>query len=298
LERDAVDRSPVPVVSWLRKGLKLERTTYLGVAMVLSVVVASALNIFYGLAVYASHPVLATLTTSGIPALYLAGASLGPSQELVVAVAFLVAAVTTFVPAFLAAARHLSALGEDGYMPRRLANLSWVFTVVAILLLAVLDRDFLVDITDFMVLISLGIITLSAVWLKRGTLAGGSGGRALPVGVAASCFLFGGAVYFIEPSVVVFGAMAVIFAYLIFDIIELGTLGAQLFLSSFGFACLAAVGLFRHPIYATGFMSSFAQFMRTDPNTLIVSGLSVASVMLAANVVLDVRVLKRTAAQR
>lgn len=291
LERDAMDRSPVPLVSWLKKGLKLERTTYLGVAMVLSVVVASALNIFYGLAVYASHPVVASLTASEIPALYLAGTILGPGQEFIIGIAFLVAAITTFVPAFLAAARHLSALGEDGYMPQRLANLSWVFTVVAILLLAVLDRDFLVDITDFMVLISLGIITLSAVWLKRSALIKRKG-RALPVVVASSCFLFGGAVYFIEPSVVVFGAMAVIFAYLIFDIIELGSLGAQLFLSAFGFVCLAALGLFRHPVHVTGFVSSIT--LGADPSTLLVSGLLVASTMLVLNVVLDVKVLKRT----
>jgi len=294
LERDAVDRSSVPVVSWLKKGLKLDRTTYLGAAMVLSVVVAASLNIFYGLAVYASHPVVHSLTASEIPALYLAGTILGPGQELLIGVAFLVAAVTTFVPAFLAAARHLSALGEDGYMPRSLANLSWVFTVVSILLLAVLDRDFLVDITDFMVLISLGIITLSAAWLKKGTLVSEKQGRALPVTVAASCFLFGGAVYFIEPSVVVFGAMAIIFAYLIFDVIELGSLGAQLFLSAFGFVCLATVGLFRRPVHATGIMSSITQVMGTNPNTLLVSGLLVASTMLVMNVVLDVQFLNRT----
>jgi amino acid transporter len=294
LERDAVERSAIPVVSWLKKGFTVERSTYLGVAMVLSVVIASALNIAYGLAVYASHPATEVLYHSEIPALYLAKSSLGPGQELLVGVAFLVAAVTTFVPAFLAATRHLSALGEDGYMPRSLAKLSWVFTVIAIFILAVADMNFLVDITDFMVLMSLGVITLSAIWLKGRAGVGKKHGKALPLSVAASCFVFGGAVYFKDPSVVVFGTMAVMFAYLIFDIIELGSLGAQLFLSLFGFVCLVALGLFRHPVYTTGFMSSISQVLGEDPNTLLISGLLVASALLAMNVVVDVKVLKRT----
>jgi len=137
LERDSVEESSVPVISWVRKGYKLGRTAYFGVAMVLSVVIAAAVNIFYGLAVYASVNSGGSLPPgTAIPALYLAGSLLGPGQELLVAIAFLIATVTTFVPAFLAAARHLSALGEDGYMPKSLANLSWVFTLIAILLLA------------------------------------------------------------------------------------------------------------------------------------------------------------------
>jgi amino acid transporter len=291
LERDAVEKSSVPVVSWVRKGFKLDRTTYFGVAMVLSVVVASAVNILYGLAVYASHT---PLQGSAIPALYLAGNLLGPGQELLVAVAFLIATVTTFVPAFLAAARHLSALGEDGYMPRALANLSWAFTLVAIFLLAISNQDFLVNITDFMVLISLGIISLSALWLRARSKAMMKGGRFLPLIVGLSCFLFGGAVYFLNPSVVVFGTVAVIFAYLIFDIIELGTLGAQLFLSVLGFVSLLALTAFRHTLYTGGVLWYLTYALGTDPNALLAWGLLVSSLLLAANVVLDVRVLGRT----
>ena len=156
-----------------------------------------------------------------IPALYLASV-LGPDQELLVGVAFLIATVTTFVPAFLAATRHLAALGEDGYMPRSLAGLSWLFTLVSIFLLAVSNENFLVEITDFMVLASLGVITLSAVWLRRAK--GSPYGKAdvLPIVVGASCFVAGGAVYLISSSVVVFGTLAILFAYLAFDILELG----------------------------------------------------------------------------
>jgi len=297
LERDAVEESSIPVVSWIKKGFKLERTTYFGVAMVLSVVIAAALNIFYGLAVYSAHTLQGAsgLQTSAIPALYLAGNLLGPGQELLVAVAFLLATVTTFVPAFLAAARHLTALGEDGYMPKSLANLSWAFTLVAILLLAIGNQDFLVNITDFMVLISLGIISLSALWLRKRSPEMKIGGRTLPLTVGLGCFLFGGAVYFLNPSVAVFGTVAVIFAYLIFDVIELGTLGAQLFLSVFGFVSLLALTAFGHTFYTGGTLRLLTGPLGTDPNAVLAWGLLVSSVLLAANVLLDVRVLRRTA---
>jgi amino acid transporter len=296
LERDAVEESSVPVVSWIKKGFKVGRTTYFGIAMVLSVVIASALNIFYGLAVYSAHslPGASGLQTSAIPALYLAGNLLGPGQELLVAVAFLIATVTTFVPAFLAAARHLTALGEDGYMPKSLANLSWAFTLVAVLLLAIGNQDFLVNITDFMVLISLGIISLSALWLRKRSSEMKKVGRVLPLTVGLSCFLFGGAVYFLNPSVVVFGTVAVVFAYLIFDVIELGTLGAQLFLSVFGFVSLLALTAFGHTLYTGGTLRLLTNVLGTDPNDVLTWGLLVTSALLAFNVLLDVRVLRRT----
>ncbi len=290
LERDAVEKSSVPIVSWVKRGFTLDRTAYFGVAMVMSVVVASLINVLYALAVYSSH---VSLQGSAIPALLLAKTVLGPGQELLMAVAFLIATVTTFVPAFLAASRHLSALGEDGYMPRSLANLSWVFTLVAIFLLAVGNQDFLVNITDFMVLISLGIISLSGIWLRR-RAESVSGGKALPLLVGLGCFAFGGAVYFVNPSVVVFGTMAVIFAYLIFDILELGSLGIQLFLSVFGLACLAALTSFQHEIHPSGFVAGVEKLLGVGPNALLGYGLAICSAMLIANVVVDVKVLGRT----
>lgn len=295
LERDSVERSAIPILSWVKRGLTFDRTTYFGIAMVTSVVVASAINIFYGLAVYAAHT---PLQGSAIPALYLAGNLLGPGEELLIAIAFLVATVTTFVPAFLAASRHLSALGEDGYMPRSLASLSWVFTLVAIFMLAISNQEFLVNITDFMVLISLGIISLSAIWLRRRSIRA-SGGNGLPLVVGLSCFVFGGAVYFSPSggSVVVFGSMAVIFAYLIFDVIELGTLGSQLFLSVFGFICVLGLGVFRHAVYVHGIVLRVIQVFGVGPERALFWGLLAVSAFLAVNVVLDVKVLGRTSVQ-
>ncbi len=290
LERDAVDRSPVPVVSWFKPGFKVERTTYFGIAMVLSVVIASVVNILYGLAVFSAHT---DLQGSAIPALFLAKSLLGPGQELIMAAAFLIATVTTFVPAFLAASRHLMALGEDGYMPMSLARLSWVFTIVAIFLLAVSNQDFLVNITDFMVLVSLGIISLSALWIRTGFPRRRPGGWLLPTTVGAGCFVFGGAVYFIDPSVVVFGSMAVIFAYLIFDIMELGSFGIQLFLAVFSMASLAALGSFQHVVHPSGTFAALLGIVGGDPVLLLVYGLVGSSLMLVLNVVLDVRVLRK-----
>jgi len=294
LERDGVERSSIPIVSWIKKGFTVNKTKYFGAAMILSVVVAASINILYGLAVYSSHTLTGPIQGAAIPALYIAQNLLGSGQELLIAIAFLIATVTTFVPAFLAAARHLSALGEDGYMPKSLANLSWVFTLVAILLLAIGNQDFLVNITDFMVLISLGIISLSALWLRKKSEGMKRLGRGLPLLVGASCFLFGGAVYFINPTVVVFGAVAVVFAYLIFDIIELGTLGAQLFLSIFGLVSVLTLTAVRHTVYTGGILSFFTQPTGTDPNIVLFWALVVSSALLAANVVLDVGVLRRT----
>jgi amino acid transporter len=300
LERDSVERSAVPVISWVRRGFTLSKTAYFEAAMILSVLVASAVNIFYGLAVYSGGHAAPSLqsncsTSSCIPALYLAQNVLGGGQEVLIAGAFLIASVTTFVPAFLAAARHLGALGEDGYMPGSLASLSWMFTLVAVLLLAIGDQNFLVEITDVMVLVSLGIIALAGIGGTQLRKRPG-GGKTLPLVVGLASFLFGAAVYFTPggSTVVVFGSVALIFAYLAFDIIELGALGSQLFLSVFGLVSLTALSAFSHVSYAGGVLETVSKLARMDPSGILAWGLLVSSVLLAANVVLDVRVLRRT----
>jgi hypothetical protein len=291
LERDAVERSPIPLISWVKRGITIDRTKYFGIAMVFSVVLASAINILYGLASYSNRALLSATPAPPIPAVTLAE-RLGGGQELLVGAAFLIATITTFVPAFLAASRHLSALGEDGYMPHSLASLSWVFTLVAIFLLAVGPQDFLVSITDFMVLISLGIISLSAVWLRRRFSPWKGRWPALPLLVGASCFLFGGAVFYVEgeSSVVVFGSMAIIFGYLLFDILELGAIGIQLFLSMLCLACVTALTTFKH---ASGF-----NVFGADPNNVLFYGLVACAAMLVENVLLDFVLVGRTFLRR
>lgn len=291
LERDAQDVSPITGVSWIKRSYKLGKAAYLGLAMILTVVITAAINIFYGIAVFASHPTASAVLQAPIPALYLANV-LGPDQELLVGVAFLIATVTTFVPAFLAATRHLAALGEDGYMPRSLASLSWLFTLVSIFLLAVSNENFLVDITDFMVLASLGVITLSAVWLRRAR--GAAYGRAdvLPIVVGASCFVAGGAVYLISSSVVIFGTLAILFAYLAFDILELGPVGVQLFLSIMSLACLPLLELFPHAVHAKGSFLSLLPLTTAGAEEVLLGMLTVAPLILLLNVYVDASIMK------
>ena len=298
MERDAKERSPLPLVSWIKKGYTVGKNAYFEAAMVLSVLIAGAINIFYALAVYSAGHGLPGLqascaTSSCIPALYIAQNLLGGGQAVLIGAAFLLATATTFIPAFLAAARHLGALGEDGYMPASLAGLSWLFTLAAILFLALGNENFLVDITDIMVLISLGIIALSALTLTK--RSGTGGGRSLPLAVGLGCFLFGGAVYFVPGggSVVIFGSVAIIFAYLTFDIIELGRVGAQLFLSVFGFICLSAMVVFGPSVFAGGRLLSFAHLFGTDPTGLLLWGLFAASAFLLLNVWVDASLLRR-----
>jgi amino acid transporter len=291
LEEDALERSSVPILSWIKKGYRMDKAGYLGVAMVVTVVVAAAINIFYGLAVYAAHPSTAAVLQSEIPALYLAKTFLGTPQELLMGVAFMIATVTTFVPAFLAASRHLAALGEDGYMPRSLTRFSWIFTLVAIFLLAVGNQNFLVDITDFMVLVSLGIIVLSAIWLKPAG-SGPTRKDVLPLLVGVSCFVAGGAVYLISASVVVFGSLAILFAYLAFDVIELGPLGVQIFLSVLDLASLLAIKLFPVGAISEGTFLSLLPLTASGDASLLSVLLIVAPVMLLLNVFVDAKLLR------
>jgi amino acid transporter len=293
LERDATATSSIVVVSWVKRGYTLGKAGFLGVAMILTVVIAAAVNVLYGLAVFSVHPEPSAVMQAQIPALYLASTFLGPVQELLMAVAFLIASVTTFVPAFLAATRHLAALGEDGYMPRSLSSVSWVFTLVSIFLLAVGNQNFLVEITDFMVLASLGIITLSAIWLRRSR--GAAYGRAdiLPAVVGGSCFIAGGAIYFIGASVVVFGALAILFAYLAFDILELGALGVQLFLSVLTLACLPFLELFPQVVEAKGQFLSLLPLSAPGAQEVLWGMLVIAPLVLLLNLYVDVSVVRR-----
>lgn len=271
LERDVSERSAIPIVSWIKKGYTMAKSSYLGVAMVLSVGIAAAINILYAVAVFSLHPSYSALLASQIPALYLAHNFLGPGEEVLTAVAFLTATITTFVPAFLAASRHLSALAEDGFVPRSVSNLSYVFTLGAILILAVGNENFLIDITDFLVLISLAIICLSGIWLRKDSITNLHRKDTLPLIVGISCFVAGAAVYFISPSVAIFGSVSLAIVYLIYDVYELGWLGTQLFLGIFDGIVFLALVLFPKAGYPAQYFILF-QWLRI-PGSVTGSGL-------------------------
>ncbi len=231
LDREARDTSRIPVLSWVRRGYVMDKRRYFGIAMITTVVIAAAVNIFYALSVFAANPSPAGLSASQIPALYVSESVLGRPQEVLTAVAFIFATFTTFVPAFLAATRHIGSLGEDGFLPRSVARMAWLFVLASIVFLAAAGQDFLVSITDYMVLVSLGIIALSAIWLRRDRRKVVERKDSLALGVGLTCFVAAAALYVVTPSVAVFGSLSIVVAFLMYDLFDLGSLVTRLFVA-------------------------------------------------------------------
>ena len=107
-------------------------------------------------------------------------------------------------------------------MPHSISRISWVFVLVSIGILSVAGESFLVSITDFMVLVSLGMISFSAIWIVKVRKSVIGLGDFLPLVVGLACFVAAAAVYLFNPSVAVFGSLAVLVAYLLFDIFDSG----------------------------------------------------------------------------
>jgi amino acid transporter len=299
LERDVFDYSSVPVISWILRGYRMKKTNYLGVTMVLSVIIASVINILYGVAVFSLHPNYTMLVKSQIPALYIAYNFLGAKQELLVAVAFLLATITTFVPSFLAASRHLGALSEDGFMPESFSRYSYLFTLVAILILAVGNGNFLIDITDFIVLISLGVISLSPIWLHQKKLIKYTPRDILPLVVGLSCFVAGGAIYFVSPSVAIFGGVSLAFAYLIYDIYELGTFGIEMFMPIFNATIILLLITFGPQIGPqVGASLGAGMTLPVVPTSLLTGALGLSTTLIIVNFVVDLSLLRHGRTRR
>ena len=297
LEQEALPTSRIPVVSWFLKGRKVDKRTYLGIAMIASVLIAAAVNVFYALAVYASAPSPTALAAAQIPALYVAESALGRPQEVLTAVAFMIATFTTFVPAFMAASRHIGALGHDGFLPKGVGRVSWLLVLVSIVFLAVTGEAFLVNITDFMVLVSLGIIALSAIWLRRNRRRVLERRDAVPLAVGVMCYAAAGILYGVTPSVAVFGSLSVALAFLIYDVMELGSIGSRLFVAAF---CVLSYGLLilypaRFPSPGLLPFAPLEEAVRTT--TALRTGLLVAAVGLLVSFLLEllVRQLRREA---
>lgn len=295
LERETRPDSQIPIISWIKKGFRLENTRYISLAMISSVLVASAVNIFYALAVYAAHPKPAALEGSQIPALYLAQVKFGLGMELLMSIGFLIATFTTFVPSFLAASRHISSLAEDGFMPQSLSRASWVFVLVSIGILSVAGQNFLIDITDFMVLVSLGMIALSAVWLMKGHVFRLGRIQLMPVLVGAGCFVAAASVYLFDPSVAVFGAFAVLISYLLFDVFELGALGVELFLGIFNLVMYSFLTTYSHGYVSQNFILFKILGIPALSASLLAQILLITSILLLANFVLNVSLRRRSA---
>ena len=289
LERDVKEESSIPILSQIKRGYKMKKDSYLNHAMILSVVIASAINILYALAVFSTHPSTSAIMQAQIPAIYLANALLGRSQEVLISITFLIATFTTFVPAFLAASRHLGALGEDGFLPRSISKVAWIFVFFLIPILAITGENFLSNMTGFMSLIRLGIIALSAIWLRKARKAMVERKDALPLVMGIASLGIAGAMYFLNVSVAVYGAVAIVVIYLMYDIIELGSFGSQLYLCLFDAICYMALSLY--PSSAKTQLTIFSGlYTITTPDLEVLKMLlGLISLMLLANIAIDAR---------
>ncbi|MEM3186182.1 MAG: hypothetical protein QXQ39_05825 [Conexivisphaerales archaeon] len=291
LDLDSIEESNIPFASLFGKKKIVNKTKYFRQTMMLSVIIALCVNIFYALAIYALHPSLASIESSGIPALFISLHYLGPSQALLTAVAFLIATFTTFVPAFLAASRHLASLGEDGYMPKSVSSLAWIFTTIFIALLVISGENFLVNITDFMVLVGLGITALSAIWLRKDRTSFLIKSDILPLITAIVCIVIASLEYVISESVTILGIFSIIIVYLMYDVVELGAVGVQLFLAIFDIFSLLLLSTL--PAQSAAIVP-IIPFNRQYANEVLLYGLGASTLFLIMNIIIDVYVIKRT----
>lgn len=293
--RESNEFSSIPVISRLF-GLKpMPKEKYLSLSMQVTVLVSMAIMIFNALTIYTVHPSLGALDSSSIPSIYVVSHFLGPRYQIITITAFLLSTVTTFVPAFIAASRHLRSLAEEGFFPRAVKNSSWVFTVVLISLLSLTQPSFLVNITDFMVLIALGMISLSPIWMRKISGRISKRSAAVSVFVATICFLVDLLRFPQNPNVVLLGVVAVVLSFMMYDILSTGTIGLQIFIifldlagflmvSAFPTELILAVPYFLHSITGSTILPDY------DLRFLLLIG----AFTVFINVIMDIFVIERT----
>ena len=153
--------------------------------------------------------------------------------------------------------------------------------------LALGDQNFLIDITDFLVLISLGIISLSAIWLRGHTITTLNNHDIVPLIVGISCFVAGSTIYILSPSVAVFGSIGIVISYMMYVVYELGYLGSQVFLGILDAMVALLLVMYPHVFSSEGFfLLSWVHVTTADTNVLAFF-LGLCSVFLFANVLAD-----------
>jgi amino acid transporter len=293
--RESMDYSEIPLISRWFKLKPMSKEKYLSLSMQSTVLVALAIMIFNGLTIYAVHPNLSKLSGATIPAIYVVSTFLGSRFQIVTIIAFLLSTITTFVPAFIAASRHLRSLAEEGFFPRMVKNSSWIFTVLLILVLSLTQPGFLVNITDFMVLIALGLISLTPIWLRK--ISGRIPRQTVIVSIAAASisFLVDLLLFPENPNVVLLGVVAIVLSFMMYDIISTGTIGLQtfvMFLDLVGFLMVTAfptelvlvLPSFLHPITGNTIFPDY------DLRFLLLIG----AFTIFINIMMDVFVIERT----
>ncbi len=293
VEKEAMPEVDINLFNWKR--IHISKEHYLPLTMVLAVSVGSAVEIFYAIAVLSAHPSQALVDEAAIPAVTISRIFLGSTGALTMSIAFLISTVGTFVTAFVASSRHLRSLGEDGFLPQSISSSSWVFSIIFIGILALAGENFLVSIVDFMALISLSIINLAPLWLRKARLRTLKKKDALPLFIALFSLVTAGAEYFITPSIVLFGVIALIFGYLIYDLFRLGSMGLQIFTILFDLVSFFMLSLTSTTasvpelpvIHLPGFITGLhIQFLQT----ILILG----PILIFENLLIDIFVLKRT----
>ena len=231
MSSDLAPNSSIPGLSIFRRFRDIGRVSYAQQAMLWAVIIATIINVAYAIGVYVATPNSSTLSMSSVPAIYLAQSLFGSFNALLMGVAFVIASLTTFVPSFLSSSRHLRALSSDGFFPKSVGRSSWLFSLIFMMVLSLFNADFLVRITDFGVLVALAFVSFSALWSRKPIPRTKQRMDILPTLTGVACLLVAGALYFVDPSVVLFGVIFIMIGYLLFDIFELGAYGSQIFLA-------------------------------------------------------------------
>lgn len=295
MERETLEYGKIPIFSRIHKGKLYSKETQIFASMFTTVLIASSVMILLAFAIFSLHANSSAVNGSNIPMIYIAGQYLGILGETLTAVIFLIATITTFVPAFLAASRHLRTLGEDGFFPKSVSSVSWIFTLVLIVILSLSNGSFLVNITDFMVLSSLAMISLSLLWNRRRMAPKSVTGSLISLIVGSGCLIAAVSVYFIDPSVVLLGAVAIVLSYMIYDAFMLGSVGLQIFIALLDIILFFAISVL--PFYS---VPTYFPYIPAIPFLTAQTSIKILSVVLAAsaaaiiiNLTMDLFVINR-----
>jgi len=295
MERETLESGKIPILSRIHKGKMYSKETQIFASMFTTVLIASSVMILLAFAIFSLHANSAAVSSSNIPMIYIAGQYLGILGEALTAVIFLIATITTFVPAFLAASRHLRTLGEDGFFPKSVSSVSWIFTLVLIVVLSLSNGSFLVNITDFMVLSSLAMISLSLLWNRKRIAKKNITGSLISLIVGAGCLIAAVSVYFIDPSVVLLGVVAIVLSYMIYDAFMLGSVGLQIFIALLDIILFFSISVL--PFYS---VPTYFPYFSALPFLTAQTSIKILSIILAAsaaaiiiNLTMDLFVINR-----
>lgn len=292
--KETKEYSTIPLISRLFHLKPMERVRYVSLSMIITVIFSLVTMVLVSLSYYSLHPNLSALEESTIPAIYIVREYIGRNFELLTLSAFLIADVTTFVPAFIAASRHLRSLSMDGYFPSSIKSYTWLFTVIVIIVLSFTSSSFLVEITDFMVLAAIGLISFSPFLVRH--LSGEKRLLVLFASLIIGIFsiIVDFSIFPIAEEVVLLGAIAMVMSYLVYDLLKLGSTGLQIFIIFFDLTALAFLEAFptsvlvHYPAFLPLIGGDYVNLGTVIPAILI---LTCSAILI--NLVMDVFIIKR-----